>query len=181
VRRTLLTLATLALLAPLAAGCGGGGGGGGGGEKTSASSTAETTTESTSTEETTGTTTAPPPARITVLSAALTPASVTGKGAPGATGTLVLRLNPRAGTACWTITMRGVVKPISAHVHDGKAGKLGPVVIPLGDRFAKRGCVLTPVRSLNLVSRSPGAYYADVHTTQYLNGAVRGQLRRGTS
>jgi hypothetical protein len=83
----------------------------------------------------------------------------------------------RSGKACWDLTVNGTDKPLSAHVHQGLSGKLGDVVIPLGDTFSRKGCVLSGRRALRAVAVAPEEYYVDVHTAKYLQGAVRGQLR----
>ena len=75
--------------------------------------------------------------------------------------------------------MKGIGRPLSAHVHKASADKIGPVVIPLGARFAADGCVVIPGRILRAVGSQPGAYYVNVHTNRYLNGAIRGQLQAG--
>jgi hypothetical protein len=150
-------LAVCALGALLASGCGGGG------SSESAATTARTTTTA---------------ARgVTVVSAKLTPDEAIPKGPDGAEGSATITLNMRSGKACWELTVSGIDKPLSAHVHEGLSGKLGDVVIPLGDTFSRKGCVLSGRRALHAVAVDPESYYVDVHTTKYIQGAVRGQLR----
>jgi hypothetical protein len=78
---------------------------------------------------------------------------------------------------CWTISVRGVRKLLSAHVRKAPPGKIGPVIIPLGATFSKTGCVIAPLKAIRDVVRNPPAYYIDVLSRKYLNGALRGQLR----
>jgi hypothetical protein len=112
----------------------------------------------------------------TLTSAAVAPKSKTmGKG----TGTISVKLDAKAGKACWTILLKRAGTPLSAHIHRGLAGKTGPVVIPLGDRWSKTGCVFVSPKTLNAVAKSPKSYYVDVHTRAFVNGFVRGQLRPG--
>jgi hypothetical protein len=165
--------AAMALVA-LASGCGGGGG-------KSAATTTTTTTAGKTTTAAAATTTAPANAKATVVSGRLSAALVVPKKGPAkAAGTVVIRLDPKAQKACWKLTLTGVTGALSAHVHFGKGKQLGPVVIPLGDRYAPKGCVLVPVRSLLAVAKAPGSYYVDVHTKKYLDGAIRGPLRAGS-
>jgi hypothetical protein len=98
------------------------------------------------------------------------------KGSPTGSGTASVRLNLKAGIACWTITVKGLDKTLSAHVHKAPPGKAGPVVIPLGARFATKGCVKAPLATIRAVGKNPRGYYVNVHTRKYLNGAIRGQL-----
>jgi hypothetical protein len=126
-------------------------------------------------KETTSTTTAPTVNRIRILAG-----TMSGAGIPevpkGAGGTATVTLNLGTGRACWTLSVRGVDKPVSAHVHQGASGAAGPVVIPLGDTFSRKGCVLSNQRALRAVAAAPGSYYVDVHTTKHIQGAMRGQL-----
>jgi hypothetical protein len=118
----------------------------------------------------------------TPVSARLTAGPVTPKSTFKGAGTVVVRLDPKGGKACWTISVTGAGadKLLSAHVHKGAPGKLGPVVLPLGDRYAKQGCVYAKSAVIAAVAKSPRLYYVDVHTRKYLNGALRGQLHAGT-
>jgi hypothetical protein len=122
--------------------------------------------------------------KVTTVSATLNGKAVPtksspGKGSPTGSGRITIKLDPNAGTACWTITVTKLDKTLSAHVHKGKAGQSGPVTIPLGDVFAKKGCVSLRTAVLNTVAKSPKLYYVDVHTKRFVNGAIRGQLRAG--
>jgi hypothetical protein len=127
-------------------------------------------------EATTTTTTAAAAPRVTVLTAALTGNAARPRGPAAGHGTATLRIDLRRSRACWTLSVSGVDRPISAHVHAGAAGEIGDVVIPLGDRYARRGCVLSVRKALREVLAAPGAYYVNVHTNKHLTGAVRGQL-----
>jgi hypothetical protein len=101
------------------------------------------------------------------------------KGSRTGSGSAVVKLYRSTGKACWTLSVKGLDKTLSAHVHKASKKKTGPVVIPLGARFAKKGCVTgLKAKTIDAIVRNPGAYYVNVHTKQYLNGAIRGQLHR---
>jgi CHRD domain len=118
-------------------------------------------------------------ARVITLSASLRGSAEVHKGSPTGRGTAVIRLYAGAGKACWTLSVRRLDKMLSAHVHKARAGKEGPVVIPLGARFAKAGCVTgLKAKTINAIVTNPRGYYVNVHTRRYLNGAIRGQLHR---
>ena len=110
------------------------------------------------------------------VSATLAGKSEAPKGSPTGSGTAVVKFNTKTSQACWTLKVKGLDKTLSAHVHKAPPGKNGPVVIPLGARFATKGCVTIPMKTLRAVANIPGAYYVNVHTRKYLNGAIRGQL-----
>jgi hypothetical protein len=149
----------------LAAGCGGGGNDG---ETTGSGTTkaAPAPTASTTAEK-----------RVAVVTAELTSEAVTPNGPKGGRGSATITFNMRSGRACWLLMVTGIDAPLSAHVHRGLAGKLGEVVIPLGDRSSRKGCVLSTRLALRAVALAPGRYYVDVHTRKDIQGAVRGQLR----
>jgi hypothetical protein len=98
------------------------------------------------------------------------------KGAPRAVAWVRLRLDASTGEACWKIAPQRIGTALSAHVHAGKPGNTGRVVLPLGSRFLKIGCVQAPKYAVRNVARDPALYYVDIHTKRYLDGAVRGQL-----
>jgi hypothetical protein len=98
-------------------------------------------------------------------------------GSPTGSGLAKVTLDAKRGRACWVLSVRGIGKPLSAHVHRARSGKTGPVVIPLGARYMTKGCVKVPVKTLRAVLKNPRAFYVNVHTRTYLGGALRGQLR----
>jgi hypothetical protein len=102
-----------------------------------------------------------------------------GKGSPKGRGSAVVRLDAKAGKACWTIKVKGLDKLLSSHVHKARVGKAGPVVIPLGSVFRTKGCVVgLKAKVINDILAHPARYYVNVHTKKYPNGAIRGQLHR---
>jgi hypothetical protein len=153
--------AVFTLLA-IAAGCG------------NSHSSTPTTNVTTSNSPTTKST----PKHFDALSAArLTSAASVPKGPPHASGRATIKLSTKTRQVCWTISVRGVRKLLSAHVRKAPPGKIGPVIIPLGATFSKTGCVIAPLKAIKDVVRNPPAYYIDVLSRKYLNGALRGQLR----
>jgi CHRD domain-containing protein len=122
-----------------------------------------------------------PTAAVTpvTVSAKLRGSAEVPKGAPRGTGTASVSLDAGKDKACWSLSVAGVDKLLSAHVHEGAPGENGPVVIPLGAKYMERGCVIAPKATIRAVANNPAAYYVNVHTRTFLDGAVRGQLRKG--
>jgi CHRD domain-containing protein len=87
-----------------------------------------------------------------------------------------------ATTVCFGLTVNNLDEPIGAHIHQGRAGVNGPIVVPFtapenGDPGASSGC--TPDVDPDLVEEirtHPGEFYVNVHTGPFPAGAIRGQL-----
>jgi hypothetical protein len=100
-------------------------------------------------------------------------------GAPSGAGKVTITVNDRTGRVCWTFTglknLQGA--PQVSHIHKGKAGVAGPVVVPLGGAFKARGCTTTSTSLAKSIEKHPGSYYVNIHNAKFPGGAVRGQLR----
>lgn len=84
---------------------------------------------------------------------------------------------------CFTIRVRHLTLPATgAHIHAGPAGVAGPIVVPLTPPDANgfsHGCVNhVDGHLIAAIVANPGNYYANVHTTDFKAGAIRGQLSR---
>lgn len=115
-----------------------------------------------------------------VFNAVLTGAAeVPGPGAPNGTGSAVVAVDTSGNRACVLFTVAGVELPAAmAHIHSGAATVAGPVVVPLTAPAAatSASCGLAAPAVLAAIVASPTAHYANVHTTAFAAGAVRGQL-----
>jgi hypothetical protein len=97
------------------------------------------------------------------------------KGAPGGHGIVNVAVKAN-GQVCWTFTVTGIDKATAAHIHKGRAGVAGPIVVPFGGTYKPKGCTTPSKATLAAIEASPNDYYVNVHTAKYPNGAVRGQL-----
>ena len=84
---------------------------------------------------------------------------------------------------CFGFTVGNLDAPGAAHIHKGRKFENGPIVVPLtqpsgGDPGASSGCVKVDTALLADIEAHPRAYYANVHTSAFPSGAVRGQLKR---
>ena len=100
-------------------------------------------------------------------------------GPPGGKGTAEVVVD-QGGQLCYTLTYSGISKPTAAHIHRGVKGQAGPVAIDFDyPKNGDKGCVPVDAAKLREVSDKPGDYYVNVHTAEFPNGAIRGQLRPG--
>ena len=109
------------------------------------------------------------------LHATLTGKAETPKGDPDGRGTAEIKITGRK--VCWEIKVSGVQKIVAAHIHKGRPGSAGPVVVPFGKVFKAKGCTTTTAAIAAAIEKSPSAYYVNVHNAKYPAGALRGQLK----
>jgi hypothetical protein len=86
----------------------------------------------------------------------------------------------RGGTLAWRLTFRGLTgRAVAAHVHLAKAGKAGPVAVPLCGpcRSGTRGSAKLNGRTVTALLG--GLAYVNVHTARNPAGEIRGQVRKG--
>ena len=115
-----------------------------------------------------------------VVSAKLKGANEIAKGDPDGTGFVVVTFNGAKGTACWKF--KGVTKigkPTAAHIHKGRKGVAGKIVIPLGAAYAASGCQKASKKLIEAIETNPNNYYVNIHNARYKDGALRGQLVAG--
>ena len=81
------------------------------------------------------------------------------------------------GSVSGSVTAAGFT-PTAAHIHEGPAGKNGPVIVPFtkdGDKFGPAaGAKLTPDQ---LKAFKAGDLYVNIHSAAHPGGEVRAQLK----
>ena len=114
------------------------------------------------------------------LTASMTGSVEVPKGAPNGHATASVTIT---GTkVCWKYTnVTGIDKPLASHIHQGKPGTAGPIVVPFGAAYKAAGCTTTTAALAKAIAANPGAFYVNIHTAKHPPGAIRGQLKKATS
>jgi hypothetical protein len=82
---------------------------------------------------------------------------------------------------CHGLAVRDIGAPSAAHIHRGGKNKNGPDVVTLtapesGDPGNSSNCTTLDARLIAQIRRNPGKFHVDVHTDEFRDGAIRGQL-----
>ena len=119
-----------------------------------------------------------PAASTTALKAALKGSNETEAGDPDGRGTATVRI--KGTQLCYSLSLSRVAPTMAGHIHRGKAGVAGGIVVPLyAGKEDRKGCVKVTTTLAREIAKSPSAFYVNVHNATYPGGAVRGQLRKG--
>ena len=117
------------------------------------------------------------------LTATLTGAAeVPGPGDPNGAGLFEGRVNPGQGRICYSLSAGNIGDSTAAHIHVGAAGMAGDPVLTLdtpdGDDEDSEECQDIDRSLAQALIRDPADYYVNIHTGDFPDGAIRGQLSR---
>jgi hypothetical protein len=105
-----------------------------------------------------------------------------GTGDANAVGVGLFRIKAGSGRICYVIHVRNVDGTVNgAHLHAGKVDEEGPVVATLDppvNSGSVAACKWVGKTLAAAIRKSPRKYYLNVHSTAFVDGALRGQLRR---
>jgi hypothetical protein len=114
-----------------------------------------------------------------------------GSGDPDGSGRARVKIDADDGELCYVIKVRNIDAVVAAHIHSGDPTVDGPVVVDLSigtaeTRSNEAGTkvwfwqCLTGLDStlLSTIKQNRAAYYLNVHTAAFPDGAVRGQLAK---
>lgn len=100
-------------------------------------------------------------------------------------GHAVAFVHPGQGMVGYSVAWVNIAAPVAGHIHQGALGRNGDVKVPLfttpapENIFALSGAVpVAAAATVQQLKQNPTAFYANVHTAEFPDGAVRGQLFR---
>lgn len=106
-------------------------------------------------------------------------AEVPGPGDPDGSGHAEVSIADGVDRVCYEIgDVRNIGPVTAAHIHRGAVGVAGPPVVTLEppvDGHSK-ACAEIAGSLGDEIQANPAAFYVNVHTSDYPNGAIRGQL-----
>ena len=97
---------------------------------------------------------------------------------PDGTGMARISVNDDSNRICTDLEVREIGTVTAAHIHRGAAGVNGPVVVTLDppDDNDSDDCDTATDALIDEIRHNPSAFYVNVHTAEYPNGAIRGQV-----
>ena len=99
-----------------------------------------------------------------------------GGGDPDGSGAARITIDLTEGLPlCWHATVKNLGPGTHAHLHIGAVGEEGDVFLDI-PAAPGGGCRGASDADLEAIIANPASYYIDVHTTEYPDGAIRGQL-----
>jgi hypothetical protein len=102
---------------------------------------------------------------------------VPGNGAGN--GRITVVVDPPKSQLCYMFfDVNGIGTPTAAHVHTGAAGVAGGPVVTLKPPVdgSSSGCETISADLAKALVSNPAGYYVNVHTAEFPQGALRGQL-----
>jgi CHRD domain len=103
---------------------------------------------------------------------------VPGPGDGDGSGSFRSQVTPTRGMLCYSLDVQNVGSPTHARINEGGRLKVGLSVLELSPPVSGRsaGCAAVPPALALSMVRRPWDYYIDVATTDYPQGAIRGQV-----
>jgi hypothetical protein len=102
------------------------------------------------------------------------------KGAPGGKGTFsgTYVENAKGASLTWKLAFSALSgSATAAHIHMGKAGVAGPVLVPLCGPCKSGMNGKVSISKATIKALESGTAYVNVHTTKNPNGEIRGQVK----
>jgi CHRD domain len=108
---------------------------------------------------------------------------VPGPGSKKGKGAITVAMKPTKKKVCFELEVSKLDTITDGHIHKGAEGVAGDIKVPLfvGQELegtgAYDGCVKNVKKKLiKKIIKRPENYYVNIHTVQFPDGAIRGQL-----
>ena len=109
---------------------------------------------------------------------------VPGPGDADGTGSVEIRVDSGEDQLCWNLYARQIDTATAVHIYRGAAGIAGSPVITLttpGADGHSQGCMPIDEAMFRELAMRGHEYYVNIHTEAHPDGAIRGQLRGGST
>ena len=106
-------------------------------------------------------------------------AEVPGPGDSDGSGKAWVSIKKNATKICYDVSVLKIGAATMAHIHEGASDIAGPVVLTLmipGSNGKAKGCANADPALIERMRNHPDTFYVNVHTAEFPDGAVRGQL-----
>jgi hypothetical protein len=111
-------------------------------------------------------------------------AEVPGPGDDDGSGEAALKLKKKKKKISFDISFEGIENPVAGHIHKGTKKVAGPIKVLL---FEDAAGVTSPVsdtvkakkKLIKKIKNDPNGWYVNLHTPNFEDGAIRGQLKPG--
>jgi hypothetical protein len=105
---------------------------------------------------------------------------VPGPGDEDGSGTATIYLRTDTNEVCVDLSVGNITLPAAAaHIHQAPAGEAGPPVVTLNapaDTGFSTTCAVVDAALMQAMIDTPANFYVNVHTSDFPDGAIRGQL-----
>lgn len=101
-------------------------------------------------------------------------------GDPDGSGTATVEINSDRNELCYELSLQGISGVTAAHIHEAPVGEAGDAEVDLefsGPDGGADACLDGIAEDvLEEIAANPDRHYVNVHTQEFPDGAVRGQL-----
>jgi hypothetical protein len=109
-------------------------------------------------------------------------AEIPGPGSPKGKGDISVFLKSKKEKVCFQLEVSKLDTITAGHIHKGTEDEAGPIKVTLIDSQIEgtgnyEGCVAhVKSKLIDKIAANPQKFYANIHTLDYPEGAIRGQL-----